>query len=69
MLTVDQCLAKNALNVTFKLNVTLRAFFARAHIITQQQLGPYIRDEYRADRAFANYIMAMLNTRYDTPIC
>ena len=46
--TVDQCFTDNALNVA------LRALFAVTHIIAPHRLGPYIRDDNRADslRAF-----------------
>ena len=57
----DRCLTDDALNAV------LRASFAVAHIITPHRFGPYIRDEYRADRAFASCIMAMLNAIYDAP--
>ena len=64
MRTVDQCLTDTALNVT------LQALFA-VHIITQHLFRPVRMDEFRVYRAFVrdSYIMAMLNTIYDTPTC
>ena len=62
---LDQCLRDTALNVT------LQALFAVTHTITPHRLGPYIRDENSADRAFfASYTMAKNTvTIYDTPTC
>ena len=51
------------------LNVTLRALFAVARIITPHRFGTYGRESRRVKRNLAIYALAMLNTTHDTPTC
>ena len=59
----DQCSTDAALNVT------LRAVFAVAHIVTPRRFGPCMRDERAVREPLASHTMAMLNALHDTPAC
>ena len=66
MRAVDQCLlVMNCSECDITSIICCYSYYHTAPVRTL----PYVRDEYRADRAFTSYTMAMLNAIYDTPTC